>query len=132
MFSSRRTASTLMKGLVLALALAPPVTAQAPAAASTANEPAVRLYRLVTMRGDVVLGLTPRELASLGVGTEVERIARRISQDGQITAWRYEVTRAPDGSTRLATRTRVAVLRQDALMVEPYTAALPVAPPPGE
>jgi hypothetical protein len=83
-------------------------------------------------RGEVMIGLTPAELAALGSGPAVERIARRIAEAGQITAWRYGVTRAPDGSTRLATRDRVAVMRQEALMVEPYTPALPVAPPPAE
>ncbi len=47
-----------------------------------------------------------------------------------MTAWRYIITRAPDGGMRLMTRHRVAVLRQDALMVEPYVAALPISPPP--
>ena len=35
-------------------------------------------------------------------------------------------------TTRLATRDRVALLRQEALVVEPYAAALPVAPPPAQ
>lgn len=114
----------------LALLAAPALLAALPALAQ--GEPPVRLFRMVMQRGEVVIGLTPRELAALGSGPEVERIARRIAQEGQITAWRYVVTRAPDGSTRLATREKVAVLRQEALMVEPYAAALPVAPPPGE
>ena len=128
MSPTRRTAHALLQGLALALVLAPQAAAQPAAAAG----PPVKLYRLVTMKGDVVLGLTERELAALGTGPEVERIARRIAQDGQITAWRYQPLRGPDGALRLATRDRVAVLRQDALMVEPYAAALPVAPPPAE
>ncbi|WP_270934493.1 hypothetical protein [Falsiroseomonas oryzae] len=97
---------------------------------AAAQDTPVRLFRLVTQRGEIVMGLTPAELAALGTGPEVERIARRIAQEGQVTGWRYVVGRAPDGSTRLATREQVAVLRQEALVVEPYTAALPVAPPP--
>lgn len=122
-----RRAAAILHGLAFAMLMQSP----APALAQPSGEE-VRLYRLVTMRGDVLVGLTQRELASLGGGPEVERIARRIAQAGQLTAWRYSVTRAPDGSTRLATRERVAVLRQDALMVEPYAPALPVAPPPAE
>ena len=93
---------------------------------------AVLLFRVVTMREDVLLGLTPAELESLGIGPEVERLARRIATEGQLTAWRYVVSRASDGGMRLVTRHRVAVLRQDALMVEPYAATLPVSPPPTE
>ena len=128
MSARRRSASAILQGLVLAALLTPPAPVLAQA---TAVEP-VRLFRVVTMRGDVVIGLTPGQLDALGQGPEVERLARRIAQEGQLTAWRYVVTRAADGSTRLATRDRVAVLRQDALMVEPYAAALPVAAPPAE
>jgi hypothetical protein len=121
-----RRAAHLLQGLVLAAVVAAAPMGQAEAQESAA----VKLFRVVTMRADVVLGLTPAELAALGSGPEVERIARRIAESGQLTAWRYVVARAADGSTRWATRERVAVLRQDALLVEPYTAALPVAPPP--
>lgn len=115
-----------------ALALLPALALLAARPAAAQGEPPVRLFRLVLQRGEVVIGLTPRELAALGSGPEVERIARRIAESGQLTAWRYTVTRAPDGSTRLATREKVAVLRQEALVVEPYAPALPVAPPPAE
>jgi hypothetical protein len=120
--ATRRTALSLLPALALPLPLARPAAAQA--------ESPVRLFRLVMQRGEVIIGLTPSELEALGSGPEVERIARRIAAEGQITAWRYTVTRAPDGGTRLATRDKVSVLRQEALMVEPYRPALPVAPPP--
>jgi hypothetical protein len=90
----------------------------------------VRLFRVMTMREDLVLGLMPSEIAALGSGPEVDVLARHIVAAGQLSGWRYVVGRAPDGGTRLAARDRVAVLRQDALMVEPYRAALPVLPPP--
>jgi ABC-type sugar transport system substrate-binding protein len=120
---ARRAALALLPGLGLAALGPPPAAAQA--------EP-VRLFRIQLARGEVTIGLTPAELAGLGSGPEVSRIARRIAEQGQLTAWRYVVTRAPDGSTQLAARDRVAVMRQDSLMVEPYSAALPVAAPPAE
>jgi hypothetical protein len=100
--------------------------------AGAQGTPPVRLFQLRLQRGEVLLGFTPQQLAALGTGPEVERIARRIAEAGQLTAWRYVVTRAADGTTHLATREKVAVLRQDALMVEPYRAALTVAAPPAE
>jgi len=128
----RRSATTLLHGLALALLVTAPVASLSSRPALAADPVDIRLFRVVTMREDVVLGVTPAELAALGPGTDVERLARRIAAEGQFTAWRYVVGRAPDGSTRLAARNRVAVLKQDALMVEPYVPALPVAPPPSE
>jgi hypothetical protein len=120
MLVTRRSALRLLPAL--ALAFARPAAAQ--------DGPPVRLFRLVLQRGEVIIGLTPRELDALGSGAEVERIARRIAAEGQLIAWRYTVSRAPDGGTRLATREKVAVLRQEALVVEPYHPALPVMVPP--
>lgn len=104
------------------LALALPATAQAPA---------VLLFRVVSQRDEIIIGLTPAELAAMGSGPEAERIARRLVADGQVGAWRYVVGRAPDGSTRHAATGRIAILRQDTYRIEPYSAAIPVAPPPG-
>jgi hypothetical protein len=99
--------------------------------AAMAQSPPVRLFSVVTPRDEIVIGLTPAELAALGSGPEAERIARRLVAEGQITAWRYVVSRAPDGTTRFAATGRISVLRQDTTRIEPYSSALPVAPPPG-
>jgi hypothetical protein len=97
-----------------------------------AQAPEVQLFRVVGPRDEVFIGVTPAELGRLGDGPAVERLARKLVADGQLTAWHYGVTRAPDGSTRFATSRRVAILRNDALRIEAYAAALPVAPPPAE
>ena len=109
----------------LALALAPKAYAQG-------TPGGVTLFRVIGPHDEVTIGLTEEELARLGSGPGVERIARALVAQGQVTAWQYVVGRAPDGSTRLATTRRIAVMRHDALRIEPYTAALPVAPPPAQ
>lgn len=101
----------------------------APAWAQTAG---VQLFRVVGPRDEVTIGVTPAQLDAMGQGAGVERLARKLVADGQITAWRYAVGRAADGSTRFAASGKVAILRNDTLRIEPYTAALPVAPPPSE
>ena len=105
------------------------IAAAAPAWAQTA---APHLFRIVGAKDEAVIGLTAAELTALGAGPEVERIARKLVADGQITAWQYVVGRGPDGATRYATTRRIAVLKNDAIRVEPYTAALPVSPPPAQ
>lgn len=97
---------------------------------AAAQAPAVKLFKIIGPRDEVTIGLTEAELAALGSGPEVERIARALVANGQLTAWQYSVGRAPDGSTRFATTRRIAVMRNESLRIEPYTAALPVAPPP--
>jgi hypothetical protein len=114
--ATRRLALT-MPALLLAL----PATAQAPA---------VSLFRVVSPKDDIIIGLTGPELDALGSGSGAERIARRLAAEGQIGAWRYVVGRAPDGSTRHVASGRIAILRQDTYRIEPYSPALPVAPPP--
>lgn len=111
----------------LAFALAPLAFA---AIARAQTPPAVMLFQVTGVREDIVIGLTPAELAAMGTGPEAERIARRLVEQGQVGAWRYVVGRAPDGSTRLGATGRIAILRQDSVRIEPYRAALPVAPPP--
>lgn len=120
----RRLALALIPGLALGLASAKPAAAQ--------SDSSVRLFRASLARGEVVIGLSPAELDALGSGPAVERIARRIAEQGQITAWRYTVTRGQDGVLRLAARDRVAVLRHEALLIEPYRPALPVVPLPSD
>ena len=97
-----------------------------------AQAPAMRLFKIVTQRDEITIGLSEAELQRLGAGPEVERIARKLAADGQFTSWRYVVGRTPDGSTRHEATGRVAILRSDALRVEPYAPGLPVAPPPAE
>ena len=121
------TASTRRAALAAIAATA--TLAGLPAGAQAAT---VQLFRVVGPRDEVFIGVTPAQLAQLGAGPEVERIARRLAAEGQFTAWRYAVGRAPDGSTRFATGQKVAIMRNDALRIEPYAPALPVAPPPAE
>jgi hypothetical protein len=118
---TRRTAAAIPLWAALAAAGLGTAAAQAPA---------VKLFKVVGPRDEVTIGLTEAELTALGAGPDVERIARALVANGQLTAWQYIVGRAPDGSTRFATTRRIAVMRNESLRIEPYTAALPVAPPP--
>jgi hypothetical protein len=102
----------------------------APAARSQGTSGGFRLFKVVGLRDEVIIGVTEAELQRLGSGPAVERIARALIADGRLTAWRYVAGRAPDGGTRFAPQGQVAILRNDALRIDPYTAALPAAPPP--
>jgi len=110
---------------------APALPLPAFAGAAAAQAPAIRLFRVVSQRDDIIIGVTAADPAAMGEGPEAERIGRTLASQGQLGAWRYIVGRAPDGSARYATTARVSILRQETYRIEPYGPALPVAPPPG-
>ena len=114
----RRTALAVLIALI---PLAVPAVAQ---------NAAPRLFRVIGPKDEVTIGLTAAEFDSLGSAPGVERLARKLVADGQLTAWQYVVGRGPDGATRYVTTRRVAILRNDMLRIEPYAASLPVSAPP--
>ena len=99
-------------------------------AAMAQATPAPQLFRVVGPQDEVTIGLTAEEFEALGSVPGVERLARKLAADGQLIAWLYTVRRAPDGTTRLASTGRVAIMGSNALRIEPYRPALPVASPP--
>lgn len=119
--------AALLRGFLLAAAVIAPAGRLKLIPEATAQ---IRLFRLVTMRADVVLGLTPGELAALGQGPDLDRLARQMAEAGELVAWRYVQARGPDGATRLAARGRIAVPGCDALLIERFVPSLPVLPPP--
>jgi hypothetical protein len=109
--------------LFAAAALASP----APASANGA----MTLLQVVGPRGTVVIGVTARELEAWGRGEAVTIVAERLHAAGTITVWQFAVGRAADGSLQMQPRTRIALLRSEAMRIEPYVAAHPIAAPPG-
>ncbi|MGX9964939.1 hypothetical protein ACVFYP_16540 [Roseomonas sp. F4] len=126
MTASRRPVPGLWPRLAMGLLLGAPL-----AAAPRRSMPAIRLFRLMTMRGDLLLGLIASDLAGHEPGSEVERLARRLAAEGVVSGWQYQAVTGPDGRLCLGTVRRVSVARQDALTLQPYLSDLPVLPPPG-
>lgn len=126
MTASRRPAPGPWQRLAVELLLGAPLTA-----APLRGVSSLRLFRVMTMRGDLLLGLTAAELAELGPGPDTQRLVRLIAADGVLAGWQYRRMQGPDGRTCLGAFGRVAVAGQDALTVQPYLADLPVLPPPG-
>ena len=109
--------------LLAAAALASP-------AAAAANG-AVTLLQVVGPRGNVVIGVTAQELEAWGRGEAVTVVAERLQAAGTITVWQYAVGRAADGSLQMQPRARIALLRTEAMRIEPYSAAHPIVAPAG-
>lgn len=101
-----------------AAALIAAATFAAPAAAET-------LFKIVTLRDEIVIGLNDAELKELG--GDAGGIAKAIAAKGSLTVWRYAVTQK-DGERMVAPRAKVGLLANASLRVEPYKQPFKVLP----
>lgn len=88
---------------------------------------AVKLFRIVTPRDEIIVGLTDFEPA--GEGGELGRFAAKMKSAGQLEVWRYAVRKAANGDLEQAPSTRVMLIYSDTLRIEPYSTPLRVLPP---
>ena len=96
-----------------------------------AQSATVKLFKIVTAKDEVEIGVTDEELRSLGAGPDIDVLAKKLADGGQITVWQYAVQRAADGSTVHAPLKRVAIFKTDTLRIEPFNPAPLKAVPPG-
>jgi hypothetical protein len=100
------------------------------AAPSLAQSETVKLFKIITAKDEIEIGFTDDELKALGAGPEIDVLAKKLADAGQITVWQYAVQRAPDGGTVHAPLKRVAVFKTDTLRIEPFNPAPLKAVPP--
>ncbi len=108
------TAMRLIAGAALAAAVAVSV----PAGAET-------LFKIVTVKDDIVVGLNDAELKELG--GDAGAIAKVIAAKGSLTLWQYSVTQK-DGERMVAPRAKIGVLANASLRIEPYKQPFKVLP----
>jgi len=76
------------------------------------------LFKIVTAKDDIVVGVNDAELKELG--GDAGGIAKAIAAKGALSLWQYNVTRK-DGEMVVAPRQKIGVLANASLRVEPYT-----------
>jgi len=102
-------------GAVLAAAV---FAAAMPASAET-------LFKIVTVKDDITVGLNDAELKEFG--GDAGGIAKAIAAKGSLTLWQYAVTQ--QGADRVvAPRAKIGVLANSSLRVEPYKQPFKVLP----
>jgi hypothetical protein len=94
------------------------------------DKAAIKLFKMITAKDEVVIGLSEEEVRSFGPRSDVDNVAERLVSAGQITAWQYAVKKAADGALVQAPLRRIAVLKSDTLRIEPYNPAPLKALPP--
>ncbi|UZE48747.1 hypothetical protein [Rhodopseudomonas sp. P2A-2r] len=89
----------------------------------------VSLFKIITAKDEIVIGMTDDELAKLQSKT-AGGVARHLIDRGAITVWQYAVRKAEAGALEQAPLRQVGLLSNDALRVEPYTTPLKIVPIP--
>jgi len=89
----------------------------------------VALFKIVTVKDEIVVGLTPDELAALGGAGDAGAVAAALADRGDLTVWQYATGRGKDGTLVFAPLRRIGLLAANSLRVEPYRSELPVVAP---
>ena len=87
----------------------------------------VSLFKVITAKDEIVIGLTDDELAQLE-GNNAGGIARMLVAKGSMSVWQYAVRKAPNGDLEQAPLRQVGLIASESLRVEPYASPLKVIP----
>ena len=112
---------TLARRGVLMLALA------TFASSAWAQDKPTSLFKVITVKDEIVIGLNGEELAGIG-GQDAGAVAKALAAKGELTVWQYAVRHAPNGELEQAPLRKVGLLANSSLRVEPYSSPLKVVP----
>lgn len=90
-------------------------------------ESAVSLFKIITVKDEIVIGLGPEDLAALG-GDDAGLLGRAIRANGGLSAWQFAVRKGRDGELEQAPLRFVSILAHESLRIEPYTTPLRIVP----
>ncbi|MGA2128302.1 MAG: hypothetical protein ABSG76_19375 [Xanthobacteraceae bacterium] len=110
----------LRAGALAMLCMAAPATARS-------EDKAMTLFKIITVKDEIIIGLSAEELGRLG-GHDVGAVARALTSKGELTVWQYAVRKAANGDLQEAPLRQVALLANSSLRVEPYATPLAVLP----
>lgn len=92
-----------------------------------AQENKTDLFKVVTVKDEIVIGLSADELKALG-GSDASAVAHALAQKGDMTVWQYNVHRAQNGELQQAPTAKIGLLANSSLRVEPYTTPYTIVP----
>jgi len=87
----------------------------------------VSLFKVISVKDEVVIGLNADEMAGLG-GSDAGAIAKALHAKGTLTVWQYATRKAANGDLEQVPRAKIGLMAQDSLRVEPYASPLKVVP----
>ena len=89
----------------------------------------MNLFKVITIKDEIVVGLSAEELQGLG-GNDASAVAHALAQKDDLSVWQYNVHRGPTGELQQAPTARIGLLANDSLRVEPYTTPYQIVPHP--
>jgi hypothetical protein len=111
--------------------LAALLVASAPILAATqaawAQETKTALFKVITSKDEIIIGLTTDELKALG-GTDASAVAHALAQKGDMAVWQYNVHRGANGELQESPTAKIGLIANASLRVEPYTTTYAIVP----
>ena len=92
-----------------------------------AQSGATFLFKVVTVKDEIVIGLSGTELDQLG-GRDAGVIASSLAAKGTLSAWQYAVRKSSNGDLEQAPLRKIGIIAHESLRVEPYSTSLKVLP----
>lgn len=89
----------------------------------------VLLFKIVSAKDEIVIGLPKARVDALGSGTPIELVAKEMARAGQFPAWQYGPRRDAQGQGRFSPVQRVVVFAPGVIRLESYTTDMPVTAP---
>ena len=102
-------------------------TAVAFTACAGLAEETASLFKVVTVRDEIVVALSAEDIAKVG-GNDVTHIGQALKAGGELTVWQYAVRKGNDGALEQAPLKRISLIGHDSLRVEPYASPLRIIP----
>jgi hypothetical protein len=90
----------------------------------------VSLFKVITVKDEVLIGLNAQEIQSLG-GQEkapAGTIASALADRKELTVWQYAVRHGANGELQVAPLQQIGLIANTSLRVEPYSSPLTVLP----
>ena len=101
------------------------IISASPALAQPKDQSMTSLFKIVSVKDEVVIGLSKEELSGLG-GNDAGAVAKALTAKGTLTVWQYAVRKAANGDLEQAPRAKIGLIAHDSLRVEPYATPLKV------
>lgn len=91
------------------------------------QEKTMTLFKIVTVKDEIVIGLNADELKALG-GQDAGAVAKALAAKGEMTVWQYAVRKNANGNLEQAPLRQIGLLANSSLRVEPYSSPLTIVP----